>query len=168
VRTGQQAKAFMEFRAVVPSKLPARTPDARKLAGLQIMPRAYSVVDTMTKHSIEESPLQDYYGHDMLPVNVRTLVLDTSTGAITPGGAEAAVLGLDCSVNRPENVVARGRGRGRPGHRQHLHRRRRPTSPAPRRPTTPPAPGPPTRSACTSSASPRATTRASRATRSPR
>ena len=121
VRTSLTLKSFSQFRAMIPAKLPTRTPVSRVEAGIQLSPRAYNVVDTATKPSPEESPVQDYYGHDMMPANVYTKVIDLTDGLIVapapapviqPGGLEAAVLGLDTSSNRPENLVAQGAGTG--------------------------------------------------------
>ncbi|HOQ89340.1 MAG TPA: PKD domain-containing protein, partial [Candidatus Hydrogenedentes bacterium] len=116
VRPSENMKAHSEFRALVPAKLPSRTPENTVFAGVQIMPRAYSVVDTETKRSPEEGAVQDFYGHDMLAADVYARVLDATSSmqqssggpVIQPGGLEAAVLGVDMSANRPENVVARG------------------------------------------------------------
>ena len=116
VRPSENMKAHSEFRALVPAKLPSRTPENAQIAGVQIMPRAYSVVDTETKRSPEEGAVQDFYGHDMLAADVYARILDATSSmqqsaggpVIQPGGLEAAVLGIDMSVNRPENVVARG------------------------------------------------------------
>ncbi len=121
VRTSKDAKAFSEFRAMIPAKLPTRTPAARTVGGIQMSPRSYNVVDTVTKPSPEEGAVQDFYGHDMLPASVYTQVTDLTpaliptAGAgpvIQPGGLEAAVLGIDSSVNRPENIAAKGAGTG--------------------------------------------------------
>ncbi len=118
VRTSKDLKSFSEFRALVPSKLPGR-PTEQIQAGIQMSPRNYSVIDTATKRSPEESPVQDFYGHDTLIANVFTKVYDltplmvtapSTTPVIQPGGLEAAILGVDCSANRPENAIASGTG----------------------------------------------------------
>lgn len=112
VRTSPEAKAFSEFRAMIPAKLPTRAPESRTIGGIQVTPRAYNVVDTATKHNSEESPIQDYYGHDMMPVGVRTVVTDMAPATIQPGALEVAVLGVDASVNRPDHLAASGAGAG--------------------------------------------------------
>ena len=121
VRTSREAKAFAEFRAVIPARLPSREPASRKVASVQLSPRGYDVVDTATKQSPEEGPVQDFYGHDMLPASVYTRVTDLTSAmiptsgtapVIQPGGLEAGILGIDTSVNRPDNMVAKGQGAG--------------------------------------------------------
>jgi PKD repeat protein len=121
VRTSKEAKAFSEFRAMIPAKLPTRTPASRQEAAIQMSPRSYNVVDTVTKPSPEEGAVQDFYGHDMLPASVYTRVTDLTPALIVPpatipviqpGGLEAAILGVDSSVNRPANIAAKGAGVG--------------------------------------------------------
>jgi PKD repeat protein len=120
VRTSDEVKSFENFRVVVPARLPNRTSDADKLAGVQLSPRNYVGVSSFEKQSPDEGPVQDFYGHDMLEVSVPTRVTDMTTTLppnplapaisrlITPGGPPFAALGIDASQNRPENVIAAG------------------------------------------------------------
>jgi hypothetical protein len=118
VRTSEDIGAFEQFRCLVPARLPARTPLAEQIGGLEFSPRAYLSTGSFEKLSPDEGAVQDFYGHDMLEASVPARVVDLTTtlqanpvaaGAlITPGGPPSAVLGIDASANRPENLIAAG------------------------------------------------------------
>lgn len=118
VRTSNTIKQFSQFRCVVPARLPSRTTEADKIAGLQFAPTAYPTVSSFEKVSPDEGVV-DWYGHDMLEVSVPTRITDltpdlvpststTGQALIKAGGPPVAVLGLDCSANRSANVIASG------------------------------------------------------------
>lgn len=109
VRFSQQAKRFQQLRAVIPATLPSRAPSSRR-AGVQFFPEVKTAPDAFVKSSPEEDPVQDYYGHDMIEVNIPAKItpLTQPFDAITPGGPGIAMLGLDLSTNLPQNTLASG------------------------------------------------------------
>ncbi len=121
VRTSETISAHEAFRMVVPARLPGRKPDSEALAGLRFSPRAYPVSNAFQKSSPEEGPT-DFYGHDMLESEIPTRLVDLTINFISgdlntpnpfepqivPGGLPLALMGIDVSVNRPENIFARG------------------------------------------------------------
>lgn len=118
VRTSATISAFEQFRALIPAKLPTRSPASEQVAGVEMAPITYPVVQAFQKLDPEEGAVQSYFGHDMLEVSVPSRVIDlTSTlvpspaipfPVIEPGSAPVAVLGIDSSANRPENLIATG------------------------------------------------------------
>ena len=113
VRTSETIGAFEQFRCVVPSRLPSRTPDSERIAGVELIPTAYPQRGAFMKLNPEEGPVQDFYGHDMLEVSVPVKLVDmvpglSSPGQIQPGGQSEAVLGIDASANREANLIAEG------------------------------------------------------------
>jgi len=109
VRTSDKAKRFTKFRAVIPATLPERRIDERK-AGIQFFPQVNSAPSSFVKRSPEEDPEQDFFGHDMLEINVPVKIVDLTNQSqdIIIGGATVPVLGLDIATNRPEGTVATG------------------------------------------------------------
>ncbi len=125
VRTSGDIAAFEQFRCVVPARLPERSvppnPVVSGHGGIQLAPFAYTVVNSYQKSNPDEGAVQDFYSHDMAQANVPTRILDLTgslevtpagTPAVAPGGPPVAVLGLDLSNNRPDNLIARGSGVG--------------------------------------------------------
>lgn len=119
VRTSDTIGQFAQFRCVIPSKLPNRTPVAERVAGIEFSPIAYPVVQSFIKTNPEEEIVQDFYGHDMLEVSVPARIEDFSRDLLSPtlgvpvvgpGREVASVLGIDVSANRPANQVAEGTG----------------------------------------------------------
>lgn len=119
VRTSKTIGAFEEFRCVVPAKLPTRSTQTEKTAGVRFSPRSYPVVGSFEKVNPDEGAVQDWYGHDMLAVNVPAKIYDLSDDLIAsalpgsvpvilPGGPPRAILGIDVSANRPNNLIAQG------------------------------------------------------------
>ncbi|MFM1919634.1 MAG: hypothetical protein RLZZ303_1268, partial [Candidatus Hydrogenedentota bacterium] len=118
VRTSNTISAFEQFRALIPSKLPNRAPASEQVAGIELSPITYPVIDSFRKTDPEEGAVQSFYGHDMLETSVPSRIVDLSTGlipssgtaipVIEPGSAPAAVLGLDLSVNRSANEIGAG------------------------------------------------------------
>ncbi len=101
-------RRFQQFRAVVPSRLPSRATFEQQVGGIVLSPRAYPQVQAFTKNNPDEDAGQDFYGHDMLEINVPADVLDLTIEGqqIKPGGGAMAVLGIDVSTNRPDGTVA--------------------------------------------------------------
>lgn len=118
VRTSDDISAFEQFRVVVPSKLPTRTPDSERVAGVEFSPGAYFAENSFYKQSPDEGAVQDFYGHDMLEASVPARVIDLSSNLTTnpaglgvlttPGGPAVAVLGIDAAANRAANLIAEG------------------------------------------------------------
>lgn len=118
VRTSSTVSQFEQFRALIPSKLPTRSPASEKVAGIEMSPETYPVVQSFTKTDPEEGAVQSFLGHDMLEVSVPSRVLDTTTNlipsaaipfpVIEPGSAPVSVLGLDLSANRADNHIGAG------------------------------------------------------------
>jgi PKD repeat protein len=128
VRTSETISAFEQFRCVVPSRLPDRTPLLSTFAGLEFS-NGLTSRGACFKTNPEEEAVQDFYGHDMLEVSVPARVVDlseslkpttdTPQGPVTlpgsvpviiPGGPPTAVLGIDVSANRLSNRIAYGAG----------------------------------------------------------
>ncbi len=123
VRTSEEIHQFEQFRCFVPARLPSRTPLSATYAGIDITRGLTSIGSTNSgpfeKKSPEEGAVQDFYAHDMLEVNVPARVIDLSdtlkpTGVVNPrpvvlpGGPPVALLGIDCSANRADNLIASG------------------------------------------------------------
>lgn len=118
VRTSENISAFEQFRALIPSKLPSRTPASEQVAGVEMAPITYPVVQAFTKLDPEEGAVQSYYGHDMLEASVPARIVDLTPSlvpspqipfpVIEPGSAPVAALGIDVSANRPENLIGAG------------------------------------------------------------
>jgi len=109
VRMNENGKRFQSFRAVIPATLPARS-DSDKKAGIQFFPQINTSSTAYIKSSPEEDPVQDFYGHDMLELNVPVKIYDFTNQqqAIIPGGPSLAVMGFDVSTNRPEDSIYQG------------------------------------------------------------
>jgi hypothetical protein len=109
VRFSDTAKRFQKLRAVVPATLPER-PAGQRRAGVQFFPEVNTAPDAFIKQNPEEDPVQDYYGHDMLEVNVPVKItkLTAPSQTIAVGGPGVAMLGIDVATNRPENTLATG------------------------------------------------------------
>lgn len=109
VRLSDKAKRFQSFRAVIPATLPSRHESERK-AGIQFYPQVNTSNGAYKKLSPEESPVQDFYGHDMIEINIPVQIWDlvNQQQPVVPGGASLAVLGLDISTNRPEDSIYQG------------------------------------------------------------
>lgn len=124
IRTSDTVSAFEEFRCVVPARLPDRTPTTAQFAGVVFSQGGLTSRGAVFKTNPEEGGLQDFYGHDMLQVSVPARVVDMTdallppstsgitTPVITPGGQPIAILGVDASMNRVENLIAYGNGTG--------------------------------------------------------
>ena len=109
VKTSESMRRFEQFRAVIPATLPERT-ETERVGGVQTFPQFASAPSAFTKSSPDEDPVQDFYGHDMLEVNVpvRLVNLSSQSTQIQGGGAALPVLGIDMATNRPEGTVASG------------------------------------------------------------
>ena len=109
IRTSETMQRFEKFRAVVPATLPSRH-EVERMAGVQFFPQVNTSSSAFTKSSPDEDPVQDFYGHDMLEINVPLRIVDLTTQAqtITSGGASMAVMGLDLSTNLPDNTLLVG------------------------------------------------------------
>ncbi|MCX8063817.1 MAG: PKD domain-containing protein [Candidatus Hydrogenedentes bacterium] len=109
VSLSEKAKRFQSFRAVIPATLPGR-PDPERKAGIQFYPQINTSSTAYLKSSPEEDPVQDFYGHDMLEVNVPVQIYDFTNQqqSIIPGGPPVAVMGFDISTNRSEDSVYSG------------------------------------------------------------
>ncbi len=109
IRTNDKAKRFQSFRAIIPATLPGRS-DAEKKAGIQFYPQVNTSSTAYIKSSSEEDPVQDFYGNDMLEINIPVQIYDFTSQqqAIIPGGASFAVMGFDISTNRPEDSLYQG------------------------------------------------------------
>ncbi|MGC9054041.1 MAG: PKD domain-containing protein, partial [Candidatus Hydrogenedens sp.] len=124
IRTSDTVSAFEEFRCLVPARLPDRTPTTAQFAGVVFSQGGLTSRGAVVKTNPEEGGLQDFYGHDMLQVSVPSRIVDMtdallppSTSGITtpviiPGGQPIAILGIDASMNRVENLIAYGNGTG--------------------------------------------------------
>ncbi|HPO13326.1 MAG TPA: PKD domain-containing protein [Candidatus Hydrogenedentes bacterium] len=101
VRTSEKAKRFEQFRAVIPATLPTR-PEGQRKGGIQFLPQVNTSGSAGIKNNPDEGPVQDFFGHDMLEVNIPAKILDVTNQSqvITIGGAVLPVLGLDLSTNR--------------------------------------------------------------------
>jgi PKD repeat protein len=112
VRTSDQLQRFEKFRAVVPASLPQRASEATRKAGIQFFPQVASSEGAFVKTSPEEDAVQDFYGHDMVDVNVPTKLVDMTNASqtITIGGPAVAGLGIDASTNRPDGTREQGAG----------------------------------------------------------
>lgn len=118
VRTSTTIGAHEQFRAVVPSKLPNRTPVSEQVAGVEMSPVTYPVVQTFVKTDPEEGAVQSFTGHDMLDVSVPARIVDLvstlipATGVaapvIEPGSGAVSVLGIDVSANQPAKLIGAG------------------------------------------------------------
>ncbi len=119
VRTSDSIPAFSEFRCVVPATLPGGgRPDSERLAGVKMLPAAYISPGAFRKANPEEGAVQDFYGHDMMAVDVPAALVDMTepllpdvglqVPVIEPGSPGFAALGIDVSANRPENTIASG------------------------------------------------------------
>ncbi|MFP4500540.1 MAG: hypothetical protein ACLFTT_06025 [Candidatus Hydrogenedentota bacterium] len=110
VRFSDKASRFQKVRAVIPATLPARTGPSNQRAGVQVFPEVNTAPDAFVKRNPEEDPVQDYYGHDMLEVNVPVRIESLTGGSetITAGGPGKAMLGIDASTNRDDATVASG------------------------------------------------------------
>jgi hypothetical protein len=106
VKTSDRPRRFEQFRAVIPATLPERV-EGQRTGGVQFYPQVNSSGTAAVKNNPEEDPVGDFYGHDMLEVNVPSRVLDlTSAGqVITIGGTAVPAMGLDISTNRGANGV---------------------------------------------------------------
>jgi len=109
VRLSDKAKRFQSFRAVIPATLPGR-PDQERKAGVQFYPQVNTSASAYIKSSPEEDPVQDFYGHDMLEVNMPVQIYDFTNQqqTIVPGGSPVVVMGFDISTNRPEDSIYSG------------------------------------------------------------
>lgn len=109
IRTSDKVKRFQGFRAVIPATLPGRAESQRK-AGIQFLPQVNTSASSFMKLNAEEDPVQDFYGHDMLEMNVPVKLHDLTNQqqAITPGGAAVPLLGLDLSTNRDDGTLVAG------------------------------------------------------------
>ena len=109
VRFSDTASRFEKLRAVVPATLPER-PVSQRTAGITLFPEVKTAPDAFVKSNPEEDPVQDYYGHDMLEVNVPVKIsrLSGAFDEISPGGAGKAMLGIDVATNRPELTLQTG------------------------------------------------------------
>ncbi|HEX71771.1 MAG TPA: hypothetical protein ENN65_00430 [Candidatus Hydrogenedentes bacterium] len=101
IRLSEKPRRFQKIRAVVPATLPER-PDGQRKAGVQFFPQINTSASAFLKSNPDEDVVQDFYGHDMLEVNVPVKIVDITNQAqvITIGGAALPVLGLDISTNR--------------------------------------------------------------------
>jgi PKD repeat protein len=118
VRTSGTIGAHEQFRAVVPSKLPSRTPASEQVAGLELSPTTYPVVQSFVKTDPEEGAVQSFTGHDMMAVSVPARVIDLTSSlvppvgvqlpVIEPGSGAVAALGIDVSANQPDKLIASG------------------------------------------------------------
>lgn len=109
ISLSEKAKRFQSFRAVIPATLPARQESLKK-AGIQFYPQVNTSGTAYIKSSPEEDPVQDFYGHDMLEVNVPVQIYDFTNQqqSVIPGGFPIAVMGFDISTNRPEDSIYSG------------------------------------------------------------
>ena len=109
VRTSDTVGRFEKFRAVIPASLPGRAESLRK-AGIQFFPQVNTSPSAYMKLSADEDPVQDFYGHDMLEVNIPVRILDVNNQvqSIFIGGAAVPVLALDVSTNMEDGIVAQG------------------------------------------------------------
>lgn len=100
-RLSETPRRFQKIRAVIPATLPER-PDGQRKAGVQFFPQVNTSASAFLKRNPDEDAVQDFYGHDMLEVNVPVRVVDITNQAqvITIGGAALPALGLDISTNR--------------------------------------------------------------------
>jgi PKD repeat protein len=118
VRTSNTISQFEQFRALIPSKLPTRSPASEKVAGIEMSPETYPVVQSFVKTDPEEGVVQSFLGHDMLESSVPSKIVDLTASlrpsplipipVIEPGSAPVAVLGIDSSANRPANQIGAG------------------------------------------------------------
>jgi len=111
VRFSDKARRFQKLRAMIPATLPERSGTARR-AGIQFFPEVKTTPDAFVKVNPEEDPVQDYYGHDTIEVNVpvKIVTYGNQFDTLVPGGPAKAVFGLDIATNQPENTVASGTG----------------------------------------------------------
>ncbi len=117
IRTSDAAQRFEKIRAVVPATLPART-QGNTRAGIHYYPPVNIAPSAFAKSSPEESPVQDFWGHDMLEVNVPAKIVDMTNQlqGLYIGGPPLAVLGLDLSTNGASKTLESGDGGlGAPG-----------------------------------------------------
>ncbi|MBP8131382.1 MAG: hypothetical protein KA184_17520 [Candidatus Hydrogenedentes bacterium] len=111
VRFSDKARRFQKLRAVIPATLPDRTGTAQR-AGIQFFPEVKTTPDAFLKVNPDEDPVQDFYGHDTVEVNVPVKVVTYATqfDTLIPGGPAKAALGIDVATNQPSNTVATGAG----------------------------------------------------------
>ena len=109
VKTSDKIKRFEKFRAVVPSTLPSR-PSNQSTAGIQFSNALTTSARAYLKAHGDESPVQEYYGHDMIEANVPMKIVDMTQrwADINIGGAATPVLGLDIATNRADGTRAKG------------------------------------------------------------
>jgi len=109
IRLNDKGKRFQSFRAIIPATLPGRS-DSEKKAGIQFFPQINTSSTAYIKSSPEEDPVQDFYGNDMLELNIPVQIYDFTSQqqAIVPGGPSFAVMGFDISTNRPEDSIYQG------------------------------------------------------------
>jgi len=118
VRTSESTQRFEQFRAVIPATLPTRAEGQRK-GGVQFLPQVNTSASSSIKNNPDEDPVQDFYGHDMLEVNIPAKIVDITNQSqvITIGGAALPVLGLDLSTNRGDAGVSASGTAGTGGER---------------------------------------------------
>jgi len=111
ISTSDNVKRFSKIRAVIPAGLPTR-PENQRRGGIQFFPGVNSSSTAFVKYSPDEDPVQDFYGHDMLEVNVPVRLVDLTnrSAKLTIGGEAVPVLGLDLATNRQEDIIASGGG----------------------------------------------------------
>ena len=109
VTTSSQPKRFEGFRAVIPATLPGRAAGLRD-AGIQFAGGIQTAASALTKSSPEEDHVQDYYGNDMLIVNVPAKVVDMTSPSqvIYDDGTPLPVLGIDMSTNDASTTLDSG------------------------------------------------------------
>lgn len=115
LRFSDKASRFERVRMVIPATLPERAGSARR-AGIQFFPEVKTTPDAFVKVNPDEDPVQDFYGHDTMQLNVpaKVLVFGSPFDSIYPGGPAKPVLGIDAATNRPEGTLASG-GAGQGG-----------------------------------------------------
>src|SRR5690606_37016912 len=109
IKVSEDARSNQQFRVLVPATLPTR-PAGQRDAGIRFVPTGLASPGALTKSSPEESPVQDFYGHDMVTMNVPMKIRDLTSLATTVdiGGAALAAMGLDISTNQRDGIRAEG------------------------------------------------------------
>lgn len=109
VNTSDQARRFESFRAVVPATLPERVQGDRT-AGIHFLPALNTAPSALVKSNPEEDPVQDFYGADMMTVNVPARIVDLTgqSQVLYSDGTPLPTLGIDVSTNGASKTLATG------------------------------------------------------------
>jgi hypothetical protein len=107
VGTSSTVKRFETFKAIIPATLPSRVASERE-ASIKFFPRQDFRPSALAASSPEENPVQDWYGHSELQVNVPVAIIDlTSSGqSIGPESEPQPILGIDMWTARGEEGIA--------------------------------------------------------------